>query len=315
MFSIIIPCHNKGPHITRCIQSVIGQSFKQWEIIFVDDASTDNSLIQVNQFEDSRIFVFRRDNPGPGGYAARNLGIAKAKFPWVCFLDADDEWKVDYLEKLMDCIQYNSEIELIGSAWEVVKGDERKDCPITSVFPQDQFKKINFEEFLKLSIGNRPPFWTSAIAVKKESILLAGGFPEGTCKSGGDVDTWLRLMWKVNEAGFWNRISSVYHIDSVNMVTRTIRTFETPCLVGTVKTILGESTKKHTTVLLKKYANKYLLAQFAKSIRAGVYNAQLPDFFYFEVDLKKYAILKMFIFKPLRQLYRLYLEKKDPFYG
>jgi glycosyltransferase involved in cell wall biosynthesis len=83
MFSIIIPCHNKGPHITRCIQSVIGQSFKQWEIIFVDDASTDNSLIQVNQFEDSRIFVFRRDNPGPGGYAARNLGIAKEKFPWV----------------------------------------------------------------------------------------------------------------------------------------------------------------------------------------------------------------------------------------
>ena len=128
MFSVIIPNHNKAPHIQRSIGSVLNQSFQDWEIIFVDDASIDSSLAVVEKFEDQRIHVFKREIPGPGGYAARNFGAQKAKFPWLCFLDADDEWKPDFLFNLRNQINSHPELDFFGSAWEISNGNQIKNC-------------------------------------------------------------------------------------------------------------------------------------------------------------------------------------------
>jgi len=77
-FSVVIPIYNKGPHIHRSISSVINQTFQNFELILVNDASTDNSLEEIQKFTDEHIRLFQRTQPGPGGYAARNLGIEKA---------------------------------------------------------------------------------------------------------------------------------------------------------------------------------------------------------------------------------------------
>ena len=90
--SVVIPLYNKGPHIARSINSVRSQTFQDFELIIVNDASTDNSLGEVARFKDPRINLYHREKPGPGDYAARNLGIEKAKAEWIAFLDADDEW-------------------------------------------------------------------------------------------------------------------------------------------------------------------------------------------------------------------------------
>ena len=99
-FSVVIPVYNKGPHIHRSIISLLNQTFQDFEVILINDASTDNSIEEINKFKDKRIRVFQRNEPGPGGYAARNLGIKEAKGEWIAFLDADDEWMTDHLEKM-----------------------------------------------------------------------------------------------------------------------------------------------------------------------------------------------------------------------
>jgi len=96
-FSVIIPVYNKGPHIHHSISSVLNQTFQDFEIILIDDASTDNSLEEIRKFTDPRIRILNRSEPGPGGYAARNLGIKEANAEWVALLDADDIWYPEHL--------------------------------------------------------------------------------------------------------------------------------------------------------------------------------------------------------------------------
>src|SRR5699024_12061080 len=116
MFSVIIPVHNKLPHLDRSIYSVLNQTYSNFELLLIDDASTDGSSEKIAEYEDSRIRRFRRDSPGPGGYAARNLGIKEAKYEWIAFLDADDEWKNEYLDELAKVLVKDRDVELISSS-------------------------------------------------------------------------------------------------------------------------------------------------------------------------------------------------------
>lgn len=87
--SVIIPLYNKEPIIERTIKSVLNQSYSDFELIIVNDGSTDNSVEVVKRFDDDRIVLVEQENAGPS--AARNAGIKKAKGEWIVFLDADDE--------------------------------------------------------------------------------------------------------------------------------------------------------------------------------------------------------------------------------
>ena len=94
-FSIIIPLYNKEKGIIRSINSIINQSCQDFEIIVVDDGSTDNSVQQINNVKDKRISIFSQTNSGPS--VARNKGVTLSKGNWVLFLDADDELLPDAL--------------------------------------------------------------------------------------------------------------------------------------------------------------------------------------------------------------------------
>jgi len=99
-FSVIIPVHNKAPHVDRAINSVLTQSCTDFELVIIDDASTDGSADKITAYSEERIKLHKRSDPGPGGYAARNLGIENANGQWVAFLDADDMWFPDHLKNL-----------------------------------------------------------------------------------------------------------------------------------------------------------------------------------------------------------------------
>ena len=98
LVTVIIPLFNKEKYIERAINSVIRQSFKDWELIIIDDGSTDQSFEKAQGFCSpfTNIRMFRQQNKGPG--AARNAGLAKARGEFVAFLDADDEWGSNFLE-------------------------------------------------------------------------------------------------------------------------------------------------------------------------------------------------------------------------
>jgi len=99
-FSIVIPLYNKANHIKNTLQSVLDQTFTSFEIIIINDGSTDNSLGVVKAFINERILVFSIENKGVS--YARNFGVAKATTELIVFLDADDTWKPHHLEDLKE---------------------------------------------------------------------------------------------------------------------------------------------------------------------------------------------------------------------
>lgn len=216
MFSVIIPVHNKLPHLERSINSVLNQSFQDFELLLIDDASTDGSTEKLLEFNDPRIRRFRREEPSPGGYAARNLGIEKAKYEWICFLDADDEWNLKHLEEKFKIIEKEKDVEVVSVRWSTSNNG--------IISENKRFKKIR--EKIKLFtlidfLNYNSIMWTSAISIKKEVLETVKGFPVGKCTRGGDLDTWIRCLDISKKNIFLNKGLAIYYRDTVNQVTNT----------------------------------------------------------------------------------------------
>jgi glycosyltransferase involved in cell wall biosynthesis len=96
---------------------VLSQKVSEFELLLVDDGSSDGSYELAKSYSDERIRVFERNEPGPGGYAARNLGIEKARFDWIAFLDADDEWMENHLETFAALIKIQPLAKIISTSW------------------------------------------------------------------------------------------------------------------------------------------------------------------------------------------------------
>ena len=113
--SLIIPVYNVEKYLARCLDSVINQTFKDLEIICIDDGSTDNSsdILQNYALKDERIVVIRQANAGLS--AVRNVGISRAKGEYICFIDSDDWIDFDFCEKLYNCAEkYSADIAVAG---------------------------------------------------------------------------------------------------------------------------------------------------------------------------------------------------------
>lgn len=106
MFTIIIPTYNRETQIKDAIQSVLGQSYDDWELIIVDDGSSDNTMKVVESFEDKRIQYIYQENAERS--AARNNGIRHAKGEWICFLDSDDIYLSNHLKTFHKYISDNT---------------------------------------------------------------------------------------------------------------------------------------------------------------------------------------------------------------
>ncbi len=114
LVTVIIPMYNKGELVGRSIRSILGQTYSDFEIIVVDDGSTDNGAEIVKGFEDERITLIRQQNSGPG--AARNAGIEAANTEYIAFLDADDEWYPSFLENSLKAIE-EYDVALVASMY------------------------------------------------------------------------------------------------------------------------------------------------------------------------------------------------------
>ena len=104
--SVVVPLFNKAGYVTRCLDSILGQTFGDFELIVVNDGSTDGSEVLVSSYTDRRIRLIGQANAGPG--AARNRGLMEARGEYVAFVDADDEWLPQYLESGVNILDAES---------------------------------------------------------------------------------------------------------------------------------------------------------------------------------------------------------------
>ncbi len=183
--SIIMACYNAEAFLGNAIDSVLSQTFPDWELIVVDDGSTDRSqgiLDRYSAKEGKRIRVFRQENRGP--YPARNLGLARAQGELVCFLDADDWWDAHFLEHMTKALD-QSDVDLTYCGWQNVGIGAKVGEPY--VPPAYEAGDL-VREFLK-----RCPWPIHAALVKRELLQRLGGFSENHFAA-MDYDLWLRVL-------------------------------------------------------------------------------------------------------------------------
>ena len=206
MFSVIIPLYNKAPYIAKAIESVLGQTYRDFEVIVIDDGSTDQSLEVAKTFENKSITIVSQPNSGVS--TARNNGVKLAKYPYICFLDADDWWHPTFLEEMKQLITDFPDAGIYGSGYYIVKNGKERIAPIG--VPQG-FERgiIDYCEVYAKTLCM--PIWTGAVIVPKNIFDEEGGF-KSQLKLGEDFDLWIRIVLK-HKAILVNKPLAYYNQD------------------------------------------------------------------------------------------------------
>lgn len=171
MISVVIPLYNKAHTIERTLSTVFSQTLQNFEVIIVNDGSTDNGVDVIRNFtSDTRLQVINQSNQGVS--AARNKGVAFAKYDYIAFLDGDDEWMPEYLAKMKEAIEKFPDGVMYCCAGIVRNDDGTEFYRLASKY-RDKIIEINFFENPHVFLH------TSATIVLKSTFLKTDGFPLG----------------------------------------------------------------------------------------------------------------------------------------
>jgi glycosyltransferase involved in cell wall biosynthesis len=182
--TVIIPTYNHAKYLGNALQSVFDQTFSNWEIIIIDNNSTDSTNIVLESFKDSRLRTLQVNNMGCIA-TSRNIGIHNARGEWIAFLDSDDYWSPS---KLKECLNVSDGVDLIYHEMLCYQFTEKP-----SVCGKLGSRNITSNP-LEILKKHGPSLTTSAIIVKKNLVDQVGGFDEDLRLVGGeDFDLWLRL--------------------------------------------------------------------------------------------------------------------------
>ncbi len=168
--SVVIPTYNRASTVARAISSVLSQSYKEFEVIVVDDASTDNTREVVSSFGDERV-KYLRHVTNEGGGAARNTGIRASKGEYIAFQDSDDEWLPGKLEKQMKAFEEApASLGVVYTGFWRISGGSREYIPSGHIRRKEG---AVHSELLKRNFVTTP-----AAVVRKECFQEAGYFDE-----------------------------------------------------------------------------------------------------------------------------------------
>lgn len=215
MISIVIPLYNKGNLVVRALNSIRNQIYDDYEVVIIDDGSTDNSVDIAREFISrngmERVRIVSQSNRGVG--AARNHGIRISGGDFIAFLDADDEWKDNHLYDLYVLTEQFPQCQVFATNYEYKSPEGVVTCNRLKNQPFKGDYGI-IDNYFVMASGSTPPLHTSATMVSREALLSIGGFPENI-KSGEDLLTWARLAL-VSDIGFFTKSSAVYQLGHSN---------------------------------------------------------------------------------------------------
>ncbi|MDR1958413.1 MAG: glycosyltransferase family 2 protein [Planctomycetaceae bacterium] len=181
--SVVMPAYNTAAYIAEAIESVIAQTFSGWELIVVNDGSTDETVKTVTPFlRDKRITLLSK--PNGGAASARNAGIRKAQADLIAFLDSDDYWLPRKLEKQLECFRTFPDIGVCGTGMVIIDPDSN----VISLGTVPDFHGNPFPTILEHSLANM-----STAMVRRDVIEKAGLFDETLGAAPEDYEFWLRI--------------------------------------------------------------------------------------------------------------------------
>ena len=182
-FTVILPTYNSSRYVVKAIESVLGQTLRDYEIIVVDDGSTDDTVEALRPYS-RRIRYFRKENGGVS--SARNFGIEKARGSYIAFLDADDRWTEDKLEEVKKAFRTHPAAGLVYSGAYLVDDG----CATIGELGATDLSRRAYERLLQGA-----SLVTSSVVVKKECFGACGLFYEGFEARAGaeDWDMWIRI--------------------------------------------------------------------------------------------------------------------------
>lgn len=210
MFSVVIPLYNKEKSIKNTIQSVLGQTFQEFEIVIVNDGSTDNSVKEVEKFDDKRVRLIHQENQGVS--AARNRGIEEAQYEWIAFLDADDLWKNENLFEYKKAIDENNCLNWLISGY-MTRSDKKE---IDRIYPINGILDNIFKDLI-----NGLKFTTNSVCVRKE---LYYKYPDLFFRVGmnnsEDREVWYKLCCIDKHPFYISKSLSIYDVAVEDSLTK-----------------------------------------------------------------------------------------------
>lgn len=220
-FSVIVPLYNKAPYVLRALNSAVAQTFDDFELIIVDDGSTDESFEVASNFVDSKldfrhkVTLIRQMNLGVS--MARNNAAVIAKGDFLCFLDADDWWEPSFLTEMDTLLTVFPDGGIYGTSYYYVKsGRQQVRVNINTGY---------FNYFQEYAKTLQMPLWTGAVCIPKSIFLEMNGF-NPILKLGEDFDLWVRIALKYKTV-FLNKPLAYYNQD-VDQATRGVGRLQNP---------------------------------------------------------------------------------------
>ena len=196
--SVIVPVYNTSIYLEECINSIINQTYKNLEIIIINDGSTDDSLKVINNFKDKRIKIIDfKSNKGVS--VARNKGVEESTGDFICYLDSDDYWNLKKIEKQVKFIKKHN-YAFIYSDYAYLNNNKKKRVSVP--------KFITYKEALKNTTIFTSTVMFNMNLLKKEDIYMPN------LRRGQDTATWWQVLKKGITAYSINEVLSVYRVDN-----------------------------------------------------------------------------------------------------
>ncbi len=206
-FSVIIPLYNKAPYVAKTIESVLRQTFSDYELMVIDNGSTDESSDIVAKYSDPRLRIHRiEENAGVSN--ARNKGVELTSAPYITFLDADDWWEPSFLEEMARLIEKHPSAGIYGSGYYIVKNGKKRVAPI-GVDEEFTEGEINYCQVYAKTLCM--PLTSISVCLPRAVFVETGGFPSAI-KVGEDFLLWIQVASKFSTV-FLNKPLCNYNQD------------------------------------------------------------------------------------------------------
>ena len=297
LFSVIMPAYNAEQYITESIESVLSQSYDNFEIVVINDGSIDNTATVVSEIADKRIRLFNKDNGGVSN--ARNFGIEHSRGKFICFLDSDDLWMENHLEVLNNLIKQNSTCSVFCTGYKIL--DFKNEYVEVSKNALSGLKEesIVINNYFKFQREHGNFVHINSLCVCKTVFDISGKFQPYE-RIGEDTDMLYRIVSRFDLV-LSKKVTSVYRRNESSVTAKRSFNYNWSFL-NHYQDLLADSTvKEEVKPYIKMFVEQYKVSiarNYLLEMNKGKAKAVFKDIDKTKVPVKYYYATKLLILLP-----------------